>query len=164
MLKYFIMLPLSTTLNQQYSMLEKLSPESKFQLLGEITALMMSSPLHSKYTVGDVTKNFLPPLDLGQFRIYKKGKTPIALLTWAYLDDETSDKYANEQYDLQLGDWNKGKNLWFIDFIATQNVIKEVEYDMKHNLFPNETGKALRADKSGMVSHIQEYFGINYQK
>jgi len=147
-------------------MLEKLSPESKYQLLGEIVALMMSSPLHSKYTIGDIIKNFLPPLDLGQFRIYKKGKTPIALLTWAYLKDETQEKYTdvNQQYDLQLDDWKKGKNLWFIDFIATQNVIKEVEYDMKHNLFPNETGKALRADESGKIINIQEYFGINYKK
>lgn len=127
---------------------------------------MMVSSLHSKYSIGDVTKNFLPPLDLGQFRMYKKGKTPIALLTWAYLDDETQEKYADisQQYDLQLDDWKKGKNLWFIDFIATQNVVKEIEYDMKHNLFPNDTGKALRAEESGRIIKIQEYFGINYKK
>ena len=147
-------------------MLEKLPQESRHQLFGEIIYLMMRSDLHLNYSVKDIIKNFLPPLDLDQFRIYKKGKTPVALLTWAYLDDETQEKYSdlNQQYDLQVNDWKKGKYLWFIDFIASHIVIKEIEYDMKYNLFPNETGRALRADKDGRVIHIQEYFGANYKK
>lgn len=147
-------------------MLERLPEESRYQLFGEITYLMMRSQLHLNYRIKDVVKNFLPPLDLDQFRIYKKGKTPVALLTWAYLDDKTQEKYSNlnEQYDLQPKDWNGGKNLWFIDFIATQDVIREIEYDMKYNLFPNDIGRALRADKSGKVINIQEYFGVNYKK
>lgn len=147
-------------------MLEKLPQESRYQLFGEITYLMMRSNLHLNYQIRDFVKNFLPPLDLDQFRIYKKGKTPVALLTWAYLDDEIQEKYSNlnQQYDLQPKDWKSGKNLWFIDFIATQDVIKEIEYDMKYNLFPNEMGRALRADKSGKVLSVQEYFGVNYKK
>lgn len=146
-------------------MLEKLPQEAKIQLLGDITYLMMKSPLHLNYQIKDIVKNFLPPIDLDQFRIYKKGSTPVALLTWAYLDDETQEKYSNlnEQYDLQLGDWKKGENLWFIDFIATKDVIKEIEYDMKYNLFPNQMGKALRSDETGRIIHIQEYFGVNYK-
>lgn len=147
-------------------MLEKLPQESMYKLFGEITYLMMRSDLHLNYQIKDFVKNFLPPLDLDQFRIYKKGQTPVALLTWAYLDDETQNKYSNlnQQYDLHVMDWNKGKNLWFIDFIATDDVIKEIEYDMKYNLFPNQMGQALRADSSGKVIQIQKYFGINYKK
>ena len=145
-------------------MLKKIPQQTLFQLLGEVTALCMNSKLHNQYRIRDITNNFLPPINLDQFRIYKKGTDPIALIPWAYLDDEISDKYSNEQYDLQLGDWNNGKNLWFIDFIVTQNTFKEVEYDIKHNLFPDQMGKALRADESGKVSHIQEYYGINYKK
>ena len=145
-------------------MLEKIPAQNRFQLLGEITALCMNSKLHSRYRINDITNNILPPLDLGQFRIYKKGDIPIALLTWAYLDEETENKYSNEQYDLKLNDWNKGDRLWFIDFILTADVIKDIEHDMKYNLFPNQMGKALRADETGRITHIQEYYGIHYQK
>jgi cytolysin-activating lysine-acyltransferase len=101
------------------SMLSQIPQQTRFQLLGEITALCMNSKLHSGYRINDITNNFLPPINLDQLRIYKKGSTPIALITWAYLDEETENKYINEQYDLRLNDWNKGDRLWFIDFIAT---------------------------------------------
>ncbi len=72
---------------------------------------------------------------------------PIALITWAFLDEQTENKYVNEQYDLKLNDWQRGDRLWFIDFIGEQTVIKQIEHDLKHNLFPDCMGKALRADK-----------------
>lgn len=151
-------------MTQSVSMLSQIPQQTRFQLLGEITALCMNSKLHSQYRINDITNNFLPPINLDQFRIYKKGTDPIALITWAYLDEETENKYINEQYDLRLNDWNKGDRLWFIDFIATIDVIKQIEHNMKHELFPNQMGKALRADETGKVNHIQEYYGINYKK
>lgn len=151
-------------MTQPVSKLDKIPEKTRFQLLGEVTALCMNSKLHSKYRVNDIANNFLPPINLDQFRIYKKGDMPIALITWAFLDQETENKYINEQYDLSLNDWNKGDKLWFIDFIATQDVIKQIEHDLKNNLFPDKIGKALRADDNGKVHHIQEYYGIHYQK
>lgn len=151
-------------MTQLASMLSQIPRQTGFQLLGEITALCMNSKLHSQYQINDITNNFLPPINLDQFRIYKKGEDPVALVTWAYLDEETENKYINEQYDLRLNDWNKGDRLWFIDFIVTQDVIKQIEYNMKHELFPSQIGKALRADENGKVNYIQEYYGINYKK
>jgi len=146
------------------SMLEKIPAPARFQLLGEVTALCMNSALHSKYRINDIANNFLPPINLDQFRIYKKGDMPIALVTWAFLDEETESKYINEQYDLRLNDWNKGNRLWFIDFIVTGDVMQKVEHDLRHNLFPDKMGKALRADETGKVNHVQEYYGIKYKK
>ena len=145
-------------------MLSKIPQQTRFHLLGEVTALCMNSKLHSRYRINDITNNFLPPINLDQFRIYKKGTDPIALITWAFLDEETENKYINEQYDLKLNDWNSGERLWFVDFVATVDVMKQIEYDMKHNLFPNKIGKALRADDTGRIKHIQEYYGVNYKK
>ena len=146
------------------SMLEKIPALARFQLFGEVTALCMNSALHSKYRINDIANNFLPPINLDQFRIYKKGDMPIALVTWAFLDEETESKYINEQYDLRLNDWNKGNRLWFIDFIVTGDVMQKVEHDLRHNLFPDKMGKALRADETGKVNHVQEYYGIKYKK
>lgn len=73
-------------------MLDKIPVKTRMQLLGEVTALCMNSALHSKYRINDLTNNFLPPLNLDQFRIYKKGDMPIALITWAFLDEQTENK------------------------------------------------------------------------
>lgn len=146
------------------TMLEKLSHQKKHQLLGELFLLLLSSDLHLKYQVGDVANNFLPPIDLGQFRIYKKGERPVAFISWAFLDEETENKYINKQYDLQIGDWNKGDRLWFIDFIGPFGDIDFIEKDLAENIFPHSMAKALRADSSGKVFKVQEYFGINYKK
>lgn len=145
-------------------MLERISDNLRFQLLGEVVAVMMNSPLHSKYAISDVINNFLPPLDLGQFRIYKKNNKPVALLTWAYLSEEIENKYMNEQYDLKLEDWNSGDRLWFIDFMAPFGGVEDIKKDIKSNVFPNGVAKALRADESGKIKDVVEYYGVNYKK
>ena len=145
-------------------MLEKLNSQKKHALLGELFLLLLASDLHLKYQIGDIGNNFLPPIDLGQFRIYKKGEQPIGFVSWAYLDEETEDKYMNEQYDLQIDDWNKGDRLWFIDFICPFGHIDFVEKDLKESVFPDGNAKALRANSQGKVLKIQEYFGINHNK
>ena len=144
-------------------MLSAVPIASRFQLLGEVVALCMNSRLHSRYAVNDLTNNLLPPLDLGQFRLYKRADQPVGLVTWAYLDEVTEARYSQQQYDLRLHDWNKGDRLWFIDFILSADIMPQIEHDLKHRLFAEHTAKALRADASGRVYKVQEYHGARYR-
>ena len=141
--------------------IEEIPYLQKNQLFGEILSLLMSSKLHQKYRVLDIMNNILPAINLDQFKLYKKGDVPVAFISWANLDEATEKKYINKQYDIQIEDWNKGDKLWFIDFICYGVDIKEIENDLKNNIFPSKIVRALRADESGKVKRIEEYKGGN---
>ena len=138
----------------------KMNSKTRYRLLGEVTSLLMSSDLHKQYKFSDLVYFFLTPIHLNQFRIYKntQGK-PVGLVTWAFLSDEIEKKYMSMKYNLAAKDWNSGKNLWFIDFLAPYGDMKMVAKDLRNNIFPNHRGKSVKMDATGRIKGIGEWKG-----
>ena len=88
------------------------------EAVGKITWLMGQSDQHCSWTVDDIHRLVLPPIALQQFRIWEVESQPVGFLTWAMLDDEAEQGYLNGTRKLQPDDWQAGKNLWLIDFVA----------------------------------------------
>ncbi|MGB6298476.1 MAG: toxin-activating lysine-acyltransferase, partial [Rivularia sp. (in: cyanobacteria)] len=74
-----------STDNEQKQSASPLSVQQRLQLIGSITHLMMSSPLHSKYQILDITERFIPSLIHDQFRYYEIDGNPIGFVNWAWL-------------------------------------------------------------------------------
>ena len=70
------------------------------------------SSIHSKYTLEDMQRLIIPPLKLGQYRLFQDSHTPIGYASWAFLNAETVEDYINNKKLLQADDWNNGKALW----------------------------------------------------
>ena len=140
--------------------LPKIPKQQRYNLIGQITSLMLASNLHKKYLIDDIGAMFLPAIHLNQFRIYKnKTGDPIAIVTWAYLSDEIESEFKTGQRNLSLQDWQSGNNGWVIDFIAPFGHAKQVIKDLRNNIFKNQTGKALRI-KDGKIRGVITLRGL----
>ena len=82
-------------------MLSKMLPGDRYRLIGEVATLLIASELHSKYTLSDIETEFMVPIDLNQFRIYKVNEEAVALITWAFLSEEVEHLYVNTDYCLE---------------------------------------------------------------
>lgn len=151
--------------SKETGILPKIPNQEKYNLIGQIASLMLSSEVHRKYLIDDIGAMFLPAIHLNQFRIYRnKQGDPIGIVTWAYLSKENSIKYRKGQKILKLEDWNSGKNGWIIDFIAPFGHAKQIIKDLKNNIFPDKQGKALRITKNGKIKGIWKFHGANFIK
>ena len=65
-----------------------------------------------------IQRLIIPPLKLGQYKIYNDEEVLTGFASWALLSDELSEEYKNTNYKLQVKDWNSGDNLWLINVLC----------------------------------------------
>tara|TARA_R100000935_G_scaffold56618_1_gene88747 strand:- start:64 stop:459 length:396 start_codon:yes stop_codon:yes gene_type:complete len=68
--------------------------------------------------LSDIQRLIIPPLKLGQYRIYNDEEVLTGFASWALLSDDLSEEYKNTNYKLQVKDWNSGDNLWLINVLC----------------------------------------------
>jgi len=146
-------------------LLSKLPANEKFKLLGEVTMLLMQSKLHCSYFLLDIYSAILPPIDLNQFRIYrKKDGDPVGFVCWAFLTKEKEELYLKGEYSVQIQDWNCGDNLIYTEFIAPFGDARTIIKDLGRNIFPNRAGKSIKVSKKGKIDSVKTFYGDNLRK
>jgi cytolysin-activating lysine-acyltransferase len=143
---------------QKDSNLKILSIEKRLQMVGSITHLMMSSPLHRQYKILDIAERFIPALLHNQFRYYEIDGNPIGFVNWAWLTDEAQEKFQTGQYVLKVEEWTGGKNLWFLEFIAPFGHARAIVKDLRTNVLPKGTpGKSFRTYPDGTFKSLAHW-------
>ena len=130
-----------------------------FAMLGEATALMAESPLHKDRSISEIGGLILPPLMLGQLRIWRRGGLPVALATWAWLDAETEEAVLHRDHLPAPDQWNNGSNPVVIDFIAPFGDGFQTARDLKRAVFPGRALRSVRRDGNGHVLRIVQHPG-----
>ena len=130
-----------------------------FAMLGEATALMAESPLHRDRSISEIGGLILPPLMLGQLRIWRRGGLPVALATWAWLDEATEDAVLHRDHLPDPDQWNNGSNPVVIDFIAPFGDGFQTARDLKRTVFPDRALRSVRRDEKGHVLRIVQHPG-----
>ncbi len=92
------------------------SPE-KLRIYGDMMFLAFRSERHRLMNLGTLRNYLEPPVELGQFRVFRFDDVPRGMYTWAFLD-QASERKLIEGIPLDREDWNSGKRLWIIDLIA----------------------------------------------
>jgi cytolysin-activating lysine-acyltransferase len=92
-------------------------------MLGEVVWLLGRSDAHRDLFLTDLDWLVMPPVQLRQFRIWRKENQPVAYASWAYLPDEAGERFAEgaragRMARLGPSDWKSGEQLWLIDFVA----------------------------------------------
>ena len=128
--------------------LKKMPLEKRFKIIGEVASLMVSSDLHINYRMADLRDIFTPAIDCNQFRIYhNQNRFPVGFVCWAFLSDEIDKLYAEGKYKIKPADWNSGNNGWIIELIAPFGHGKKIISELRNQIFPNKSGKALTFSK-----------------
>jgi cytolysin-activating lysine-acyltransferase len=130
-------------------LLASLPAHKRNALIGEIVGLFLASPLHRRLYLKEVGANILPPLNLNQFRVYRKGAQCVGYVSWAYLTEEIEARYRTGNYGLLPEDWNAGDRRWFIDFVAPFGHTKMMVRELRTKIFPNEKFRSFRVRVDG---------------
>ena len=84
----------------------------------DIVGLMANSPYHKKFTIQDIMRTVVPPLQLGQYNIFRAQNAPLGYVSWAWLTPNAGLGYATRQRRLEPADWSAGNQLWVISVIG----------------------------------------------
>lgn len=91
-------------------------------VLGQAVWLMSMDEAYKDLPISMIEGRVLPPIVLRQFKLYSKGKQPVAFLTWAMLDKEalaSLDRDKLSGNDLKF--WRSGNSVTVVDCVSPFN-------------------------------------------
>jgi len=132
--------------------------QQRLKMLGSLVCLMQNSELHRNYTIAELEERFIPSLLHNQFRYYEIDGIPIGFVNWAWLDEETEEKYKTGDYELALDEWVGGSSLWFPELVAPYGHARKMVADLRTNVHKKGTpAQALRISPEGELMGIASY-------
>jgi cytolysin-activating lysine-acyltransferase len=115
----------------------------RFRRLGEVLWLLRRSPRHAGWEPGQVERNLLHPLVLGQARVFHRRDMPVGLATWAWLDATAAKVFASEGHVPPEG-WRSGTRFRIVDFVAPFGDARAIARDLRELLPAEDVSRALR--------------------
>ncbi len=103
---------------------------------GEIVWLFAQTPMHRHLFIADLEWMVMPPILLGQFRLFHANERPAGLALWAYLSDEAEARLNVGVGKLKPEEWKSGPHLWLVDVIAPFGGAEEMLADLRASVFP----------------------------
>lgn len=92
--------------------------ETQASVLGQMVWLLLQSPAHRHVFVSELEWRVLPPLTLGQARIFKKDKEPFAFVTWALASEGVEGRLRAMPGKLTPAEWKSGVRMVIVDVVA----------------------------------------------
>jgi len=120
-------------------------------VLGEILWLLTRSQNHRYFFIGDLEWLVLPPVSLGQFRIYQGEKHPIGVVFWAFVDEAVEHRLKQGINRLAPNEWRAGDRLWLVEAITPFGNVPAILDDLKTQVFPEQRFKYLQRDAAGKI-------------
>lgn len=93
------------------------NPETFGSALGQAVWLMSMSRDYKERPIKSLETGALSAILLKQFKLYFKGKQPVAFVSWAMVTDEAKAKLDGGGV-LDLADWRAGPNLVVVDCVS----------------------------------------------
>lgn len=121
--------------------------------MGPVIMLYLQSS-HRRYQfIADLEWLLLPPLVLGQCKLYMKKEYPISFVSWAFLDEAAEKRLFANGGKLRPEDWKSGDRLWLMDIVAPFGGVENMLRDIQKNEFPGQAVRLLAPDpKTGGVT------------
>jgi cytolysin-activating lysine-acyltransferase len=128
--------------------------------VGYALELLAQSEYHKKFSLGDyLCVEILPALWCGQSRFYLTPEgIPAAMVTWAWLTEETLREIEATGRALGQNEWTGGDRLFLNDWISPYGNVREYARDLMENLFPQVTAAtSIRRNQDGSVRWVNRW-------
>ena len=134
--------------------------------IGCATELYARSPYHFDYDLAvGVDEDISPPVTHKQIKLYfNQNGVPNALVTWAWLTNESLKQVTIDDGGLEYDEWRSGPNLFLHDWIAPDGNLRKITRDMKESVFPNETATSIRRNHDGSIRRVSQWVGQNHKE
>jgi len=103
------------------------NPDEFARYLGLASWLMTMSEDHNELALKVLDERILPAILLKQFRMFSKGKMPIAFLTWAMVSDAVAERLNQSGGTPELKEWRTGKNLIIVDCVSPFGPVEKIK-------------------------------------
>lgn len=123
-------------------------------MLGEAVWLMSRSDAHKHLFMNEIDWLVLPPVQLRQFRIWRRDKQPIGYASWAYLSDEAAARFADGASGTKLrriapGEWKSGDQLWLVGVVSPFGAAEGMIKELREKVFAGQKTKTLQQAPDG---------------
>lgn len=115
--------------------------DEKLRVYGDMMFLAFRSTRHARMPVATLRAYFEPPVELGQFRIFRFDDVPRAMYTWAHLTHSAERKLLAGK-PLSPEEWCSGDRLW----IMKRGNFTETEFLFRRVKDTNTTRKIVHVD------------------
>lgn len=105
----------------------------KLPMLGAVTWLMLQQSALRASLLADLEWRVLPPLMLGQARLFMRGEAPVGFASWAFLSEEAVSRWRIAPHRLAMPDWNGGDQAWLIDVFTPYGGAREMLEELRGN-------------------------------
>ena len=128
---------------------------SLYHDIGVIISLMGKSKFYSDYDLIDITQLIMPPIELGQYKIYYDAmERPAAFATWAYLSEGSLNNLFKDEEHLTKAEWSSGNILYISDFAASEGMGREYASKLVKDLGLDQHGFSVRRDQDGFIRRV----------
>jgi cytolysin-activating lysine-acyltransferase len=132
------------------------SEQNRLTAIGHATFLMARSQLHRHLMITDMEWLLLPPIMLGQFRMWQDNGKPVGFASWAYLGEEAEERITKKGIRrLMPTDWKTGEALWLIDFIAPFGNGEKMIQELREVIHVGKRMKMLQAKSEGGTGVVE---------
>jgi len=128
----------------------------KVGVMGAAAWLMAQSPLHRHLFMADMEWLVIPPVALGQFRLWRNGNQPEGFASWAYVSDDVDQALAQGRGRLRPTDWKSGPHLWLMDLVAPFGGQAKAIEDLKATVLKDQPFKLMRPRDDGQGLVVSE--------
>lgn len=137
------------------------SAQTRFALLGEALWLLAQSPLHGAFALEQATQLVIPPLGLGQFRLWRRGTKPVGLATWAAVSAAVEARLLGGAHVIAPGEWASGERIVAMDFVAPFGDVRAMVADLRRNVLRGRDITATRRDAAGLLRRVARYPAVD---
>jgi hemolysin-activating ACP:hemolysin acyltransferase len=102
--------------------------------MGQAVWLMTVSKAHRDLRISEIEELVTPAVLLQQFKIYLKGKQPIAFLAWASVSNEIKARFDAGDLRLAPHEWRSGANIIIVDCVSPFAEREEIEKQFSETL------------------------------
>ena len=133
--------------------------------LGKVVSILMFSRRFQGMTLRELSNIILPPVMANQYivaqvKAQERDVTiPVGLLLWAQLSDELDQKLIAENGSEALlsgNEWKSGNNLWIIETVGQQKIVKAMVRQLMEGAFKGRPFKFRTRSADGTAS-IEEF-------
>ena len=106
-------------------------------MIDPVLGLMLHSKLHRNYTIEQINRLVMPPVNLNQNLALYEGRCLVAWSSWAFMDERLADKFLDSNHKMQPEDWCSGEFLVVMDYVAPFGHAKKL-YRAMRDLFKDQ--------------------------
>lgn len=134
--------------------------------VGRLCCLMAADSYYRNFILSDINRMILPPVELGQFLLFKRAEAVTGFLTYAFVSKEVESDILLADRRIQTEHWNSGDRVWIVDTIISSGDLYSIRKQLFKAFQQFEEVRYIRRDEYQNMKRINRFVrtGTRFKK